>query len=100
MAEPEVISYELFGDTRQYMGVQTFAYAGDQIPIHAHGKFSHASLCVKGQCEVFYGDGSSVRLNPGDFVEFKVEERHGLKALMDRTVVVLLREPMRLRNGQ
>lgn len=95
MAHPRAVSsrHKLPDGRLQEYTLYFFDKAGDEIPIHVHDNYWHSSSCMKGLGEAFDAAGKSVIVKPGKAVEFTVGREHGVRALVDNTLMIHIREP-------
>lgn len=73
----------------QSFGVYVFEKAGDELVIHHHEEGDHLSICAVGELEAFNEDGPTARQKPLDppFL-FRAFKRHGVRAMVDGTVML------------
>lgn len=69
-----------------------FESAGEEIPLHFHEIFVHASIVIAGEFEVFDDTGKTKKLALYDYVEFATGRKHGLRALAPGSVLLSVRE--------
>lgn len=70
-----------------------FEKAGDELPLHQHDDFCHASVAIEGKFTVFNDEGNALPLSDRNCVEFPKSRKHGIRAETDNAVLLAINEP-------
>lgn len=88
MGAPRAESFSMCGTNF----VQYVFQAGDVLPLHEH-VHDHGTIVLAGSVEVFDDHDKTMPLSAGERVMFKAGRKHGVRALVNGTVILNVMPP-------